>query len=137
MSYSDEQTFNLKDCGAEDLWIRYTSPGLLPLEKGEEFMRTHKLWNTKRMDKNGTTTMEEFLNDANAEFEWIMSLIVGWNLTYHGTEDIMPTPNEKPEIYKEVAGMYVAYIISIIKNDPTGADFLAKGLTASTNTLQQ
>jgi len=135
MSYSDDQTFTLEEVGAKELWVNYSRPGLLPYEEGEEFMKKYKLYNTKRMDINGSQTMQEFLSDANAEFEWVMQLISDWNLVYGKKHElsgqVLPIPSSEEGIWKQVPGLYLAFIVTTIKNDPTGSDFLAQGVQSS------
>ena len=135
MSYSDDQTFTLEEVGAKELWVSYNRPGLLPYEEGEEFMKKYKLFNTKRMDINGQQTMQEFLSDANAEFEWVMQLISDWNLVYGKKHElagqVLPIPSSNDGIWKQVPGLYLAFIVTTIKNDPTGSDFLAQGVQSS------
>lgn len=135
MSYSDDQTFTLEEVGAKELWVNYSRPGLLPYEEGEEFMKKYKLYNTKRMDINGSQTMQEFLSDANAEFEWVMQLISDWNLVYSKKHElsgkVLPIPSSEEGIWKQVPGLYLAFIVTTIKNDPTGSDFLAQGVQSS------
>lgn len=141
MSYSDDQTFNLEEVGAKELWVTYSRPGLLPYEEGEAFMKKYKLFNTKRMEFNGAQTMEEFLNDTNAEFEWVLQLIIGWNLVYTSKHEKagepLPLPSSEDKIWKQIPGLYMAFIFGTIKNDPTGADFLVKGVQSSTITSAQ
>ena len=136
MAYSDEQTFNLEKCGAEDLWVTYSRPGLLPYDESEKFIQKHKQFKEKKIAQNGmTSSMEDFLNDSNAEFEWIMGLITDWNICWPKTEDIMPMPSSEEGksrvVWKKVPGLYMAYIVTTIKNDPTGSDFLVKGIQLS------
>ena len=141
MSYSDDQTFNLKACGAEELWITYNRPGLMPYSKGQEFMKKYKLYNTKRMDMSGEQTMAEFLSDSEAEFEWVLGLISDWNLVYHNKHEkagqVLPLPSSEEGIWMEIPGLYMTFIVQTIKNDPTGSDFLVKGIQSSLVTSMQ
>ena len=137
MSYSDDQTFNLEAVGAPELWVTYSRPGLLPYAEGEAFMRQNKLFNTKRLTVDNVQTMEDFLNDSNAEFEWVLRLIEGWNLIYSKKHEkageILPIPKSEEGIWKQIPGLYMAHIVATIKRDPTGSDFLANGITTLNN----
>ena len=86
---------------------------------------------------NGAQTMHEVLNDTEAEFEWIMSLITSWNIPARGTGETLPVPSVQSDIWREVPGLYLAYIVETIKQDPTGSDFLSQGITISRNISQQ
>jgi len=138
MSYSDSQTFTLEELGAPELWVTYSRPGLLPYKEGQEFMKLYKNFNTKRMDMDGSQTMAEFLNDTEAEFEWVLSLIEAWNIEYTSRHEkagqVIPIPSSEEGIWKEIPGLYMSFIVAMIKKDPTGSDFLAKGMMSSIST---
>ena len=140
MSYSDDQTFNLEAVGAPELTVTYNRPGLLAYEEGEAYMKKNKLFNVKRMGMDGAQTMEEFLNDTNAEFEWVLELISDWNLKYPGKHEKagqpLPLPSSEEGIWKQIPGSYMIYIVATIKADPTGSDFLAKGMLNSNSTVK-
>jgi len=141
MSYSDDQTFTLEQVGAPDLWVTYSRPGLLPYKEGQAFMRKHKLFNTKVMALGETATMADALSKGEAEFEWILQLITGWNLVYHSKHEKsgepLPIPSAEEGIWMEIPGYYMTYIVATIQKDPTGSDFLSQGVASLTNTLSQ
>ena len=83
--------------------------------------------------------MEVFLEDTEAEFQWVLELIEDWNLIYTSKHEqsgeLLPIPSIQQDIWIEIPGLYLSYIVSVIKQDPTGADFLAKGMLTSISTL--
>jgi hypothetical protein len=136
MAYSDNKTFDLGELEAPELWITYKRPGLLPYKVSREFITSHKFYNTKRMNIDGYQTMKDIIEDTEAMFEWIISLITAWNITDADTGEVLPLPADKSDVWGDVPGLYLAYIVNTIKEDPTGSDFLAKGVQISTPSMQ-
>lgn len=139
MSYSDNQTFTLTHVGAPELWVTYSRPGLLPYKEGQKFIKKYKNFKTKKINEDNSKTMEVFLEDTEAEFQWVLELIEDWNLIYTSKHEqsgeLLPIPSIQQDIWIEIPGLYLSYIVSVIKQDPTGADFLAKGMLTSISTL--
>ena len=131
MAYTDNETFGLSEVGAEELWITYTRPGMIPYEEAQTFLKSHKNYS-----KDASVTLKtigEFFNDADIEFQWVMSLITAWNLCKPGTDEILLPPSQQPDNWNKIPGLYLTYIVKTIKNDPTGSDFLVKGLREENN----
>ena len=128
MAYSDSETFDLGNVGAPELFVTYERPGMLSYKKSQEWFKRHLHFNEKRSSGSGQQTIQEFLQDTDAEFQWIMSLVTSWNLKNQETGEPLLTPKENPAVWSDIAGVYLLYIVKYIKDDPTGADFLTKGL---------
>lgn len=129
MAYTDRETFTLEEVGAPELHVSYVRPGMLPYKDARALFSRHKLYNIRRVD-NGNMTLKEILEDADNEFQWLLSLVVEWNIPKPGSSDILPVPSVQPTIWDEAPGLYLSYIIKKIKSDPAGTNFLAQAVTA-------
>ena len=129
MAYTDSETFTLAEIGSEEIYITYKRPGMLPYKEARALFARHKLFNVRRAP-NENMTLKEILEDADNEFQWLLSLVIEWNITSPGTKDILPVPSVQPSVWDEIPGLYIAYIIKKIKADPAGTNFLAQAVTA-------
>ena len=128
MAYTDNETFNLSPVQEPDLWVTYKRPGMMTYEESMKFFSSHPQYNKKIDGGFNQQTMKEFLEDYDTEFSHVSSLITAWNLKDKSTGEILPTPEVDKNVWKKVTALYIFYIITTIKNDPTASDFLSKGM---------
>jgi hypothetical protein len=136
MAFSDFEKFTLESIGMPELWIKYKRPGMLTYKEMRQFISSHKMYDAKQ-EGQPIQTMKEFLEDADAELEWVMSLIIDWNLTHKETGELLPPPSKEKSSWMDVRGMYIPHIIKAIKDDPTGKDFLFPETPSLSPTLKQ
>jgi hypothetical protein len=125
MAYTDEETFNLAPVHAEDLYVTYKRPGMMPWEESRRFFSTHAKFKTKQRI-SVEQSIEDVLNDTEHEMQWILTLITDWNLTDRDTGEILPLPSKDTNTMKRVRSMYLPFIVKTIKDDPSGVDFLTQ-----------
>jgi len=133
MPYTDNNTINLADCDAEELWVTYKRPGMLTHQESMDYLSKHAGYNDNIKTENDYKKLSDFLNDIDASFAHTVSLIIAWNLTAKDSEDILPVPSEDPEVWKQVREFYLQSIVSQINNDPTTKSFLARMAQTQSN----
>ncbi|MAF24320.1 hypothetical protein CL634_01855 [bacterium] len=134
MALTDRETFNLSAVGAPELQVTYKRPGMIPYDEAQAWLKTHPNYSKKTVDYE---TLEDLMNDTDFEFAWVMSLVENWNLCKPGTNELLPTPDADNAVWNKIPGLYLAYIVKMIKADPTGSDFLVQSLNRDLDGLKQ
>jgi hypothetical protein len=124
MAFTDENTINLEECGAPELWFTYKRPGMLAYKEQIEYMRRHPKYKSDISSQLNSQTLEDILNDADEGFKHSLSLVTAWNLTSKVTNEICAIPSID-DSWQDIITMYITYVVTNINSDPT-VNFLEK-----------